>query len=206
MFGNGGGPGRVGAGDRRAPFLWLFHRSETACPVLGTKSDSTNIEHNYIVVFMIPDLIELGSPCPWAVLPPGIHDTTLAEVEARFATTPHRKRLFGGFVRMAQALAIAGCNYVYLDGSFVTAKPHPGDYDGCWDQVGVDPNKLDPVLLDFNNKRAAQKAKYLGEMFIAGMPNGPGGPFLDFFQVEKSSGQAKGILRIPLAPLKGATP
>lgn len=155
---------------------------------------------------MIPDLIELGPPCPWAVLPAGIHDTTLAEVEARFATTPHRKWLFDGFVRMVQALAAAGCRYVYLDGSFVTAKPHPGDYDGCWEHVGVDPAKLDPVLLDFDNKRAAQKAKYLGEMFIAGMPNGPGAPFLDFFQVEKSSGLAKGILRIPLAPLKGATP
>ena len=155
---------------------------------------------------MIPDLIELGSPCPWAVLPPGIHDTTLAEVEARFATTPHRKWLFDGFVRMTEALALAGCSYVYLDGSFVTAKPHPSDYDGCWAHDGVDLAKLDPVLLNFDNKRAAQKAKYLGEMFIAGMPNGPGGPFLDFFQVEKSSGLAKGILRIPLAPLKGATP
>src|SRR3546814_2730258 len=130
-------------------------------PCLGqrTKSDSTSIIHNYIVVFMIPDLIELASPCPWAVLPPGIHDTSLAEVEARFATTPHRKWLFDGFVRMAQALAAAGCQYVYLDGSFVTAKPHPGDFDGCWDHVGVDPAKLDPVFLDFSKKREAQKAK-----------------------------------------------
>jgi hypothetical protein len=155
---------------------------------------------------MIPDLIELRSPCPWAVLPPGIHDTTLSEVEARFATTPHRRWLFDGFVRVANVLAKAGCHHVYLDGSFVTAKPHPGDYDGCWDHVGVDPAKLDPVLLDFSNKRAAQKAKYLGEMFIAGMPNGPDGAFVDFFQIEKSSGQPKGILRISLAPLKGATP
>ena len=76
----------------------------------------------------------------------------------------------------------------------------------CAFSASVDTPQLDPVLLNFDNKRAAQKAKYLGEMFIAGMPNGPGGPFLDFFQVEKSSGQAKGILRIPLAPLKGATP
>lgn len=155
---------------------------------------------------MIPNLIELGAPCPWAVLPPGIHDTTLAEVGARFATTPHRKMLFDGFKRMAQALAAAGCRYVYLDGSFVTAKPHPGDYDGCWDHIGVDPNKLDPVLLDFSEKRAAQKAKYLGEMFIAGMPNGTDAPFLDFFQVEKSSGHAKGILRIALTLPEGATP
>ena len=172
----------------------------------GTESDSTNHEHNYIVVLMIPDLIDLGSTCAWAVLPPGIHDTTLAEVEARFATTPHRKWLFDGFIRVTEALAKAGCLHVYLDGSFVTAKSHPGDYDGCWDHIGVDPAKLDPVLLDFDNKRAAQKAKYLGEMFIAGMPNGPDGPFVDFFQIEKSSGLPKGILRISLAPPKGATP
>jgi hypothetical protein len=154
---------------------------------------------------MIPNLIELGSPCPWAVLPPGVHDTTLAEVEVRFATTPHRKWLFSGVVRVAGALAQAGCQHIYLDGSFVTAKPHPGDFDGCWDHIGVDLASLDPVLLDFTNKRAAQKTKYLGEMFIAGMPNGTDGPFVDFFQVEKSSGQPKGILRIALAPPKGAT-
>ncbi|WP_294300979.1 hypothetical protein [uncultured Sphingomonas sp.] len=153
---------------------------------------------------MIPDLVDLPS-CPWAVLPPGIHDATLAEVEVRFATTPHRRWLFEGFIRVTDALRHVGCRTVYLDGSFVTAKPHPGDYDGCWDHVGVDFSRLDPVLLDFDNKRAAQKAKYLGEMFIAALSSGVA-PFLDFFQVEKFSGAAKGILRISLAPPKGATP
>lgn len=152
---------------------------------------------------MIPDLIDLKS-CPWAVLPPGIHDATFAEVEARFATTPHRRWLFDGFVRATVALRVAGCSTVYLDGSFVTAKPHPGDYDGCWDHTGVNFKMLDPVLLDFSNKRAAQKAKYMGEMFIAGISSGMV-PFLDFFQIEKFTGAAKGILRISLAPPKGAT-
>lgn len=155
---------------------------------------------------MIPKLITLGPPAPWGVLPPGIHDATLAEVGARFATTPHRRRLFDGFVQVCAALAHAGCTCVYLDGSFVTDKPHPEDFDGCWDHAGVDFAALDTVLLDFNNKRAAQKAKYLGEMFIAGMPNGSTGPFVDFFQVEKHSGLTKGILRISLALQKGATP
>jgi hypothetical protein len=154
---------------------------------------------------MIPILVDLGSPAPWAVLPPGIHDASMAEIETRFATTPHRRWLFEGFRRVAQALADAGCSTLYLDGSFVTAKPHPGDYDGCWDHSGVDLALLDPVLLTFDNKRAAQKAKYLGEMFIAGSPDGLGSTFLDFFQVEKFSGLAKGILRVSLAPLKGAT-
>jgi hypothetical protein len=153
---------------------------------------------------MIPDFIDLGSPVPWPVLPPGIHDATLAEVSARFATTPHRAWLYGGFLRVVENLEAAGCRTVFLDGSFITAKPHPGDFDGCWNLTGVDPLKLDPVLLDFNNKRAAQKAKYLGEMFLVELPHDPG--LLGFFQTEKFTDRPKGIVRITLNAPKGATP
>jgi hypothetical protein len=152
---------------------------------------------------MIPTLIDLGSPAPWPVLPPGIHDTTLVEIESTFATTPHRRALFEGFGRVVLALESAGCATVYLDGSFVTGKPHPLDYDGCWELAGVDPTKLDPVLMRFENKRAAQKLKFLGEMFIAERLGAPGVTFLDFFQREKFSGRPKGILRMRLAA-KGA--
>jgi hypothetical protein len=155
---------------------------------------------------MIPPLVTLGTPAPWPVLPPGIHDTTLAEIETRFATTPHRRWLFQGFVRVADALRQAGCTTLYLDGSFVTGKPHPDDFDGCWEIAGVDPTLLDPTFLQFANKREAQKKKYLGEMFIAAMPGGSGLTFLEFFQLEKFSGRPKGILRVQLSPLKGPTP
>lgn len=128
----------------------------------------------------------------------------MAEVALAFATTPHRQWLFEGFQRVAEALRAAGCNIVYLDGSFTTGKPHPDDYDGCWDHAGMDFALLDPVLLDFSHKRAAQKRKFLGEMFPALSANGPGGTFLDFFQIEKFSGEPKGIIRIFLAP-KGPT-
>ncbi len=152
---------------------------------------------------MIPTLTEIGSPAPWAVLPPGVHDATLSEIEARFATTPHRRWLFAGFVRAAEALSAARCGTLYLDGSFVTDKPHPEDFDGCWEVAGVDLSKLDPALLEFANKRAAQKAKFLGEMFIAELEGAPGLTFLEFFQIEKFSGRPKGILRIQLVPSKG---
>lgn len=155
---------------------------------------------------MIPDLIDLGSPSPYPVLPPGIHDVTMQELENRFATTPHRRWLFDGFQRVVDALALAGCATVYIDGSFTTDKAHPDDFDGCWDHKGVDFGQLDPVLLTFVNKRAAQKAKYLGEMFPAGADSGLGTTFLDFFQVEKYSGLTKGILRVSLAPQSGMTP
>lgn len=154
---------------------------------------------------MIPALISVAPDAPWLVLPPGIHDATMAEVALAFATTPHRQWLFEGFQRVAEALRVAGCNILYLDGSFTTGKPHPDDYDGCWDHSGMDFALLDPVLLDFSHKRANQKRKFLGEMFPALLANGPSGTFLDFFQIEKFSGQPKGIIRISLAP-KGPTP
>ena len=152
---------------------------------------------------MIPSLVDLGSPTPWAVLPPGVHVTSMPEIEARFATTPHRRWLYGGFRRAADALASAGCMGVYLDGSFVTDKPHPDDFDGCWEIEGVDLSRLDPILLDFRQKRAAQKAKFFGEMFMAEGLGVPGLTFVEFFQIEKFSGRSKGILRVPLAPSKG---
>ena len=48
-------------------------------------------------------------------------------------------------------------------GSFVSANALPGDSDAAWETAGVDPDRLDPVLLDFSNRRAAMKAKYLGD-------------------------------------------
>ena len=34
----------------------------------------------------------------------------------------------------------AGVEVLYLNGSFVTAKPDPGDYDACWDMADPDVN------------------------------------------------------------------
>ncbi len=152
---------------------------------------------------MIPDFVNVSASAPWPVLPPGIHDATLEEVAARFATTPHRTWLFGGFARVVEALRRAGCSTIFLDGSFITAKPHPGDFDGLWDLNGVDPNQLDPVLLDFDNMRAAQKAKYFGEMFLMQLPHQPG--LLPFFQKDKFSDAPKGVVRISPSPAHGAT-
>jgi len=87
----------------------------------------------------------------------------------------------------------------FLNGSFVTAKEIPGDYDACWDIEGVDPDILDPVFLDFTESRNAQKQKYLGEFFPAQMPEGISGvTFMEFFQLDKETGHSKGIVAIPL--------
>src|SRR5919204_935850 len=99
------------------------------------------------------------------LLPAGLHEATWEELVARFGTTPRRLALLAGLKAALDGLRAAGCRRAYVDGSFVTTKPDPGDFDGCWETDGVDPARLDPVLMTFDRGRRAQKAKYGGELF-----------------------------------------
>ena len=144
---------------------------------------------------VIPEFLATG------ILPVGIHWATLAEVSHRFGVNSHRERLLNGFCRAIAALEAAGCKAVYLDGSFVTDKPTPSDFDACWEMTGVSIPLLDKVFLDFTNMRAAQKAKYCGEFFptIAVAQSTPHfRTFLEFFQTDKNTGDDKGIIGIRL--------
>jgi hypothetical protein len=145
---------------------------------------------------MIPAFDESG------LLPPGIHWASIDEVRNRYGLNIHRRRLMSGFERALAVLRVAECQTVYLDGSFVTAKEFPADYDACWDAAGVRIDDLDPVLLDFSSRRRAQKAKYHGELFPAQSQAETASPyrtFLDFFQHDKDSGNKKGIIGIKIA-------
>lgn len=93
-------------------------------------------------------------------LPPGIHEATWDEFSRRFGSNGHRRALLAGLKAALMALRSAGCRRLYIGGSFVTAKELPADFDACWEAGDVDPSLLDPVLLDFRDRRAAQKAKY----------------------------------------------
>ena len=143
---------------------------------------------------MIPDFVDVGGP--WKVLPPGVHNATLEEVASRFATSEHRKRLFLGFRNGVEALRKAGCRKILLDGSFITEKPMPGDFDVCWDHVGVNDKKLDPVFRDFGDRRKKQRERFGGEFFPAHLLADGKHVFLDFFQIDKDTGHAKGIICI----------
>lgn len=142
---------------------------------------------------MIPDFDSLGR------LPPGIHVASWAEMVARFGGSAWRGRLLEGLRLALLSLKAAGCKVAYVDGSFITEKADPGDFDGCWEEVGVEPDALDPVLLDFRQKRAAQKAKFGGELFpAAALADSAGTSFLAFFQTDKATGDPKGIIAINL--------
>jgi len=156
--------------------------------------DAITTQHYCCVV--IPRSVSVNSF--WNVLPPGVHQATLEEIERRFATNEKRRLLFVGFQKAVYALLHAGCATIFLDGSFITDKPEPGDFDACWDPKGVDVTKLDPVLLDFDNHRKTQKEKFGGELFPSASKADGVSTFVSFFQVDKFSGQPKGIIKILL--------
>ena len=132
-------------------------------------------------------------------LPPGVHFATWREIEDRLSFNQRRQRLLAGFRRACEELRRAGCRLVYLDGSIVTRKEHPGDFDACWDVQNVDDDRLDPVFWDFSRGRAAQKQRFLGEFFPAQLPeDATGKAFLDFFRMNKFTGKPKGIVAIRL--------
>jgi hypothetical protein len=132
-------------------------------------------------------------------LPDGLHRMTLAEVGAVFTWTPRRTWLHMGLSRAAAALRVAGCRTIILDGSFVTSKANPGDYDAAFDPLGVDGDLLDPVLLRHTDGRRAMKAKYLGDIFPWGATacSKTGSTFRDFFRTDRS-GVPKGMVEIRL--------
>jgi hypothetical protein len=66
----------------------------------------------------------------------------------------------------------------------------------------VNPDQLDPVLLTFANRRAAQKTRFGGELFPADWEADPHGTrFVDYFQQDNVTGERKGIVALDLEEL-----
>ena len=136
------------------------------------------------------------------VLPPGIHPGDWKDVEVMFATTPHRRWLLEGLRKALAELARVNCQAAYLDGSFVTDKVKPGDYDLCWDHttmtnaelLALDPLFTDPANLDW--PRTAQNTKYRGDLLPNVVEGSSGLLFVDFFQIDRNVGTpySKGIV------------
>lgn len=140
---------------------------------------------------MIPPFDERGN------LPPGIHKASWSEVEVRFGTTPWRRSLLLGLRDAVDHLKDAGVRIVYLDGSFVTSKVAPVDFDACWAPQGVDVDALDPIFLDFSSGRERQKKRFRGEILPADVAADSSGlPYLEYFQRERNGRGPKGIVSI----------
>ena len=61
---------------------------------------------------------------------PGNHPATLEQIRKRLGFTPRRRWLLKGLRAAVEAYWAAGIDEIYIDGSFCTEKPDPGDVDG----------------------------------------------------------------------------
>jgi len=143
---------------------------------------------------VIPEFDENGN------LPPGVHFCEWEEFVERFGSNELRLRLMRGLRMAMEQLKAGGCRTIYINGSFVTIKPNPGDFDACWDREDVDINYLRsqaPKLLNYYD-RAGQKAKYKGEIFPSDQPVGNYG--IDSFELfgRDRKQNRKGIIAIDL--------
>lgn len=156
------------------------------------------IRYRYGIGMPIPDLDGAG------LLPPGIHDCTADEVRdrfGRFQTTDRRCRLhekLDTFIREAVQTGMV-CELV-IDGSFVTAKPDPGDIDlivvlaQSWDFS----TELRPFEYNVLSKRQVRKL-YSFDILVAPRASAVYDEYVAFFQqVRGDPDRRKGILRVSL--------
>ena len=138
-------------------------------------------------------------------LPVGDHRATLEEIGKRFAFTPRRRWLLKGLRTAVHAFGAAGIEEIFIDGSFCTEKPDPGDVDGYW----VEPDeevyeRIDPYWIDFEmilvahvqKRKSRMWADHGMEFFIhPAMQAGPAVGFPEFFRQDRE-GQPRGLIQV----------
>ncbi|MBD3590885.1 hypothetical protein [Bacteroides sp. GM023] len=137
-------------------------------------------------------------------LPEGIHTLSWDEFEDFFGFSPKRKELLDGLLQVIHILKNCGCEAIYIDGSFVTNKLEPDDWDACFKGSAESLKilkKQEPCLLltDDHKLRETQKQKFKGELFLYSLYAGLNISYLDFFQgIKGAKKKKKGIIKINL--------
>ena len=138
-------------------------------------------------------------------LRPGNHPATLEQIRKRLGFTERRRWLLKGLRCAADAFWAAGIREIYIDGSFCTEKPDPGDIDGYW----VEPDegvydRIDPYWIDFElflvphvkKLKWRMWADHGVEFFIhPAMLAEPGIGFPEFFRKDRD-GQPRGVIQV----------
>lgn len=130
-------------------------------------------------------------------LDPGIHTMTWEEFFIEFSFSPKRKVLLEGLKKVVDILKATGCSNVYIDGSFISSRLEPNDWDACFECA---PTVIREVykefpLLDIKE----QKKTYGGELYPASTEaDAYRTPYLEFFQQITGTPFKKGIIRIQL--------
>lgn len=139
----------------------------------------------------------------YGLLPAGVHDCTLAEIEATFASNAHRSRLYWDFASCLENELRPRFNApVYVDGSFVTNVDSPNDIDVVIDMTQASREERQQGLRFWHLNRKRLMVRYRVDFWL----NVLGGQdMIVFFQGLKArtarfadlrEDHRKGILRI----------
>lgn len=128
---------------------------------------------------------------------------SLEEIRSRFVISQKRAWLIEGFIAACAELRRHGCGVVYLGGSFVDEKNlEPGDYDACFDTVGLMASVDEALYLpDLEQER---REKYRGDWLPGRNVAGPPGKWLRFLGTDRRGNPRKLIaLKLRLDELTG---
>lgn len=142
---------------------------------------------------------------PRGVLPEGTHQSDWPAFKERFGWNLRRQRLTLAVLEVAHLMRHHGARRLWIDGSFVSAKPEPGDVDLLYSLNELDEDALldaEPVLEDFSDGRKAQKARFGGvECWpIEFTEASTGRAMLEFFAFDRDD-QPKGLIELDLSQL-----
>ncbi len=122
-------------------------------------------------------------------LPKGIHISDIGEIHERLGFNEHRLHLLKGLAKAILDLKDLGFKRIYLNGSFVTNKETPKDYDLCWEEtIEVDFELFAykyPILAGLEGQEEQLKI-YLGDIY-------PQPTVFNLYQKNKN-GNPKGII------------
>jgi len=122
----------------------------------------------------------------------GIYELTWEEFISEFSFSPRRKYLISGLEKVVKILKEANCECIFINGSFISDKLEPNDWDACF----KDTYRMNDYLYNKYPELFDQykcKEKYFGDLFQANAITDISTEirFLDFFQRIKPSRRTK---------------
>ncbi|MBI4869269.1 MAG: hypothetical protein HY816_20200 [Candidatus Wallbacteria bacterium] len=134
-------------------------------------------------------------------MPVGVHDATLAEVEARFTSRGNidrRTDLFNRFRSYLSELRLTDVPVVvYIDGSFTTSKPAPTDIDLVIElPAGYDLASDFPFFHQQVFRADRVRRVWRFDVLVAPAGSEDLAGHIETFQTDSRSGIAKGIIRL----------
>ena len=144
------------------------------------------------------------------LLMPGEYKMSFEEFEKTFVYNYKRRSIFIGFKKLLVILKEIDCDFIYVDGSFVTLKTLPGDIDVCWNMNNKKEMReiqiyklfeICPQLFNINDQKNREfvETEFCADVFPANSIESECGlMFKDFFQIDKETELPKGIIIISL--------